>query len=660
MKKNILSVIFTIITCFICVNNVDALQCLYESKDGERIVLDQYYTTLGKKDYKATVYALDKLKVGNYTREAGWFVMDVYNEYDWVNEWTKIKKCPKYLKYDAAMSKTFDKVYAPDENNECKDGDKKFSYVGTLKGESPDNVGLNEMVCTYEHMNESGDTNTYTFIINTKKDSLDYALYKNYDKLYDNNLKLKDGINTGYKNSVKSSDEVYFDSFQARVFFNEVTSSYKCPDEIAVTSECDTRTNIYVDGPDIDSKCTYHIGYNEKELSKEELEKLNNAQKNGGFLWSQAHSQNFKIYNLQTNASYIDYDTSFSDNNICSYTEPDATCDPRIEDCSPLIKLSLIERKFNNGTTKIISVLNNAYQTEVTTQVNTNLSIDLSSCDNAPDLYTNCFTNSKNCTVSDQKFENSERLVVNDWSNTQNSSSVDKGLSEYNGYKYRKLLCQLSDELSLYVPESVLDTLPQLYIYSPNISQKIYKINKLDCNNWGIVTGLKCDNQECKEETRYDVELTVMELKNYCNDVYLRYVNDTSALDRNERKEECLKFNMLYNDMVEKGLIQDLTAGCDILSTDIQEKLGWILNLLKVAGPILALGLGTLDFIKAVASGDADKEMKTAFKRFSTRIAAAALLFVIPLILAFLMDTFLGNQAGYNEDNPFCNIVEWK
>ena len=89
------------------------------------------------------------------------------------------------------------------------------------------------------------------------------------------------------------------------------------------------------------------------------------------------------------------------------------------------------------------------------------------------------------------------------------------------------------------------------------------------------------------------------------------------------------------------------------------DKLDWILDILKIAGPILAVGLGTLDFIKVVASGDADKEMKSAFKKFSIRIVSAILLFIVPVILAFLMDTFLGNQNGYDADNPFCDVVEF-
>ena len=125
------------------------------------------------------------------------------------------------------------------------------------------------------------------------------------------------------------------------------------------------------------------------------------------------------------------------------------------------------------------------------------------------------------------------------------------------------------------------------------------------------------------------------------------------------RMDECIQFQSFYSSLVTNGIIRDLSNGCEMLSNDFVDKLVWILDIIKIAGPILAVGLGTLDFVKVVASGDADKEMKSAFKRFGTRIVAAVLLFLVPVILAFLMDTFLGNQAVYDSDNPFCDIVEF-
>ena len=123
--------------------------------------------------------------------------------------------------------------------------------------------------------------------------------------------------------------------------------------------------------------------------------------------------------------------------------------------------------------------------------------------------------------------------------------------------------------------------------------------------------------------------------------------------------EECIQFHTFYESLVSNGIIDDLTVDCSFLSNEFVEKLIWFLDIIKIAGPLLALGLGTLDFIRTVANGDADKEMKNTFKRFSTRLISAALLFLVPFILAFLMDMFLGNQNGYNSDNPFCDVVDF-
>ena len=105
--------------------------------------------------------------------------------------------------------------------------------------------------------------------------------------------------------------------------------------------------------------------------------------------------------------------------------------------------------------------------------------------------------------------------------------------------------------------------------------------------------------------------------------------------------------------------IDNFGANCDILSNDIVDILKQALNIIKIAGPILAIGLGMLDFVKAIIAEDPDKEQKTAFKHFLYRIIAAVLLFLIPLLLAFMMDLFLKNKDGYNSDDPFCNVVDW-
>ena len=124
-------------------------------------------------------------------------------------------------------------------------------------------------------------------------------------------------------------------------------------------------------------------------------------------------------------------------------------------------------------------------------------------------------------------------------------------------------------------------------------------------------------------------------------------------------KMDCIAFDSFYNNLVKDKVIDDLSKDCGLISTDLNEKLQFILNLIKIIGPLAAIFLGMLDFVKAVMSGDPDKETKTAFKRLTTRLIAAALLFIIPLILGLLMDLFLSNDENYDQDNPFCDLVDW-
>lgn len=160
-----------------------------------------------------------------------------------------------------------------------------------------------------------------------------------------------------------------------------------------------------------------------------------------------------------------------------------------------------------------------------------------------------------------------------------------------------------------------------------------------------------CDSSSCLNDPTTYLDQAINNGLNYCNSDYL---TDKTAGD-------CIRYRDFVSNLVNNNIISiaEYTGDCGVVSSDLQKKLVWILDIIKIAGPIIALGLGTLDFIKAVASPDADKEMKTAWKHFVIRIVAAILLFIIPIILAFMMDIFLGNKDGYNSDNPYCGLIDW-
>ena len=75
--------------------------------------------------------------------------------------------------------------------------------------------------------------------------------------------------------------------------------------------------------------------------------------------------------------------------------------------------------------------------------------------------------------------------------------------------------------------------------------------------------------------------------------------------------------------------------------------LAWILNIIKWVKyilPVLVIILGIIDFIKAIGA-DKDDEMKKAQSRFIKRLIAAALVFLVPLIIEFILKKFGFNST---------------
>lgn len=234
----------------------------------------------------------------------------------------------------------------------------------------------------------------------------------------------------------------------------------------------------------------------------------------------------------------------------------------------------------------------------------------------------------------------------NDGTGIPSSDPMDYISSE----KYKQLLSQLKAPLSK-LDSSALDI--QLTINT----NKTATLGENITEDYALCEG---NISDCTTYAEQLTELGLKNIQNYCIEVYNVYPKKQNDNNMQNRMEECISFNNFYRELVKRGIILDLSDGCGIISEDFAKKLNYFLDLIKIAGPLLALGLGTLDFVKTIVSGDADKEMKTTFKRFSTRLIAAVLLFLIPFILAFLLDLFIGNENGYDSDNPFCDIVNWE
>lgn len=79
--------------------------------------------------------------------------------------------------------------------------------------------------------------------------------------------------------------------------------------------------------------------------------------------------------------------------------------------------------------------------------------------------------------------------------------------------------------------------------------------------------------------------------------------------------------------------------GCALLSSELTELLQTILDYIRIAGISLAVILQIADYIKAIF-GSSDDGMAKANKRFSTRLIAIGILFLIPSILNFVLSLF--------------------
>ncbi len=94
-----------------------------------------------------------------------------------------------------------------------------------------------------------------------------------------------------------------------------------------------------------------------------------------------------------------------------------------------------------------------------------------------------------------------------------------------------------------------------------------------------------------------------------------------------------------------------LAAECPALPSQLSNIIATIVNLIKIAVPILLVIFGMLDLGKAVISQKED-EIKKGQQTFFKRLLAAALAFLVVAIAQFI----IGIAAGGN-DNEFWNCA---
>lgn len=152
------------------------------------------------------------------------------------------------------------------------------------------------------------------------------------------------------------------------------------------------------------------------------------------------------------------------------------------------------------------------------------------------------------------------------------------------------------------------------------------------------------DSSYCKADAIGKLNNIEDEIKTECRTI-LEYYNYSegekycidSCLSIKDTLNEYRKGTDLYEDSSNVG-------ECNVSA----RLLVWVSNILrwiKYILPVVVILLSILDFIKAIGS-DKDDEMKKAQGRFIKRLIAAALVFLVPLVLEFVLD-----KMGFGYDD---------
>lgn len=168
-------------------------------------------------------------------------------------------------------------------------------------------------------------------------------------------------------------------------------------------------------------------------------------------------------------------------------------------------------------------------------------------------------------------------------------------------------------------------------INCPDLAQLILKEQEY-ISNYKACDG----NNSCKNGLKKNINSTEDTIKSKCRRILSKYKysgGQSGCIDA------CLSI---------KDTLDDLKKGTDLYKKDIgsgecgvsQRILNWINNIIKWVKyivPVLVIVLGILDFMKAIGA-DKDDEFKKAQGKFVKRLIAAALIFIVPLILGFILE----------------------
>ncbi len=174
---------------------------------------------------------------------------------------------------------------------------------------------------------------------------------------------------------------------------------------------------------------------------------------------------------------------------------------------------------------------------------------------------------------------------------------------------------------------------PNLNVYLGRFQNAIKEYSSDSCIN----------DASCKSRKISEVNEQENMIRNYCNTIMSSHNFD------NGNEEDCLKACIDINIQLRKakeqaGILKSGSGDCGF-SGRLLVWLNNIMRWIKYILPVIVILLGIVDFIKAIAA-DKDDEMKKAQGRFVKRLISAAIVFLVPLLIEFIL-----NIMGFKYDS---------
>lgn len=160
-------------------------------------------------------------------------------------------------------------------------------------------------------------------------------------------------------------------------------------------------------------------------------------------------------------------------------------------------------------------------------------------------------------------------------------------------------------------------------------------------------------------------EINIVDATKNLRDYVLRYYTTTLNLISNSDRFmiKQVDYNRLvtlkekFANLIEREElnIYPVTDCKSLIGDELLDKINSYLNIIKIAVPILLIGLGVLDFTKAIFSSD-EESMKKAQKIFVKRLAIAIIIFLTPTIVNLILQ--LANKVWLIISPNSCGLFE--